>query len=129
MSAKTKTAHQERIEALAQAKAEAIIMLREYGSRIAASAGPRDVVRAVRSATGRQVGGQTQLAYLQAFIEAAQQRGEVAPPRTPTPFRDLKLSPALRLNFERAARHQPKLHTPSGYGGYTRSWGGDEGRS
>lgn len=52
--------------------------------------------------------------------------GQIAPPRTPTPFKALQLDADTRRNFERAHQVQPPMMTPNGYGPYTRSFGGSE---
>lgn len=51
-------------------------------------------------------------------------QGQIAPPRTPTPFKPLELDHDMRIAYDRAEAQTP-MYTPNGYGHYTRSFGGE----
>lgn len=87
--------------------------------------------RMVEAVTGRPRRGRDLADYLQAFLDGDLDRGQIAPSRAPAPFKPLDLGctlPGLQRNFARAEQVQPRLYTPNGYGNYSRSWGGSEGK-
>ena len=113
---------------LLAANTQAIERLRGLGRRLGLRTSYGATMDIVQEVTGRAKRSRSALEYLQAFLSGDLDRGKPAPGRTVPPFRPLSLPIALQRNFTRASQAQPKLYTPNGYGEYSRSWGGSEGK-
>lgn len=106
----------------------AIKRLRSYGRRLKVTTSYGVTVEVIQEVTRRALGARSTLEYLQAFLDGKLDQGEKAPSRTPAPFKPLRLPITLQRNFERVSQAQTTLYTPCGYGEYSRSWGGSEGK-
>lgn len=109
----------------------AVERLRDFGRNPGAQTNPLEVSRIIATVTGKPERDRDIVSYLQAFLDGDLDRGQIAPSRSPTPFKELdigKKMPGLQRNFARASQHQGPMYTPNGYGDHAISWGGREGK-